>query len=231
LSDALGASLTAGMARSNLFGNYSNSSQEQSKPATALIVDLGVFYTKELLFNGKDSDFNLGLQVSNISNKVTYSSADQEQFLPINLKLGSAFETYLDAYNSLTFSVDFNKLMVPTPDPDRETEPTLLEGMFGSFGDAPGGFKEEMREISISTGLEYWYNNVFALRTGYFHEHDTKGGRKYFTTGLGFRYQVLGLDFSYLIPVKKQNPLGETLRFTALFNLDQLSSNKDTVKD
>jgi hypothetical protein len=231
LSDALGASLTAGMARSNLFGNYSTSSQEQSKPATALIVDLGVFYTKELLFNGKDSDFNLGLQVSNISNKVTYSSADQEQFLPINLKLGSAFETYLDAYNSLTFSVDFNKLMVPTPDPDRETEPTLLEGMFGSFGDAPGGFKEEMREISISTGLEYWYNNVFALRTGYFHEHDTKGGRKYFTTGLGFRYQVLGLDFSYLIPVKKQNPLGETLRFTALFNLDQLSSNKDTVKD
>jgi len=231
LSDALGASLTAGVARSNLFGNYSSSSQEQSKPATALIVDLGVFYTKELLFNGKDSDFNLGLQLSNISNKVTYSSADQEQFLPINLKLGSAFETYLDAYNSLTFSVDFNKLMVPTPDPDRETEPTLLEGMFGSFGDAPGGFKEEMREISIATGLEYWYNNVFALRTGYFHEHDTKGGRKYFTTGLGFRYQVLGLDFSYLIPVKKQNPLGETLRFTALFNLDQLSSNKDTVKD
>jgi len=231
LSDALGASLTAGVARSNLFGDFSSNQGDSNNPATALIVDLGIYYAKEVLFNGKDSEFSLGAQLANISNKVTYSSDDQEQFLPINLRLGSAFKTSLDAYNTLTLSVDFNKLMVPTPDPDRTSVPTLLEGMFGSFGDAPGGFQEEMREITISTGLEYWYNNVFALRTGYFHEHETKGNRKYFSAGVGFRYQVLGLDFSYLISTEQTNPLGETLRFTALFNLEQFSSNRKTIRD
>ena len=233
LSNVLGASLTAGMARSNYFGNYNtgNTQGEQSKPATALIVDLGMFYTKEFLFNGKNSNLAAGLQISNISNKVTYSSADQEQFLPINLKLGTSFTTSLDAYNTITFSVDANKLMIPTPDPNRTQEPTLLEGIFGSFSDAPNGGSEELKEINIATGIEYWYNQVFAVRTGYFYEHEFKGGRKYFTAGLGFRYQVIGLDFSYLIPVEKQNPLGETLRFTAQFQLEQLSSKKSTVKE
>jgi hypothetical protein len=231
LSDVFAASLTGGFARSNLFGNYSGGNADESKPATALIVDLGMFYTKGLLFNGKDSEFSAGLQLGNISNKVTYSSNDQEQFLPINLKIGSAFTTSIDAYNTITFALDFNKLMVPTPNLGDSVAPTLLEGMFGSFNDAPNGFSEELKEITISAGLEYWYNNVFAVRTGYFYEHEFKGGRKYFTAGLGFRYQVLGLDFSYLIPVEKQNPLGETLRFTASFNLEQLSSSKSTVKD
>jgi hypothetical protein len=231
LSDVLAASLTGGFARSNLFGNFNSGSADESKPATALIVDLGMFYTKGLLFNGKDAEFSAGLQLGNIANKVTYSSNDQEQFLPINLKIGSAFKTSIDAYNTITFALDFNKLMVPTPNPGDSIAPTLLEGMFGSFGDAPNGLSEELREITISAGLEYWYNDVFAVRTGYFFEHASKGGRKYFTAGLGFRYQVLGLDFSYLIPVEKQNPLGETLRFTASFNLEQLSTSKSTVKD
>ncbi|MBK6267371.1 type IX secretion system outer membrane channel protein PorV [Marivirga sp. S37H4] len=228
LSDNFSASLTARVARSNLFGDYQGSNLEDPKPATALGVDLGVFYTKSVLFNGNDSEFSSGLQISNISNKITYSDDDNEQFLPINLRIGTAFTTAIDPYNNITLSVDFNKLMVPTPNEDDTVRVTLLEGMFGSFGDAPGGYQEELREISIASGLEYWYNEIFAVRTGYFYEHVTKGGRQYFTAGLGFRYQVLGLDFSYLIPTKQQNPLAETLRFTATFSLENLNSENRT---
>ncbi|WP_340153899.1 type IX secretion system outer membrane channel protein PorV [uncultured Marivirga sp.] len=231
LSDNLSASLTSKFARSNLFGNYTNNNQSNPSPATALGVDLGLLYTKDLLVNGKDSDFSTGLQISNIANKVSYSGDDNEQFLPINLKIGSAFTTELDPYNKLTVALDFNKLMVPTPNESDTIPATLLEGMFGSFADAPGGFQEELREITISTGVEYWYNNVFAVRTGYFYEHTTKGGRKYFTAGLGFRYQVLGLDFSYLIPTQQNNPLAETLRFTAVFNFESLGIAKASVAE
>lgn len=232
LSDNLSASLTAKMARSNLFGNYTSGGQSGSpSPATAIGVDLGLFYTKELLFSGKDSEFSSGIQIANIANKVSYSGDDNEQFLPINLKIGSAFTSSIDPYNKLTIALDFNKLMVPTPIQGDTTNATLLEGMFGSFGDAPGGFQEELREISISTGVEYWYNDVFAVRTGYFYEHLTKGGRQYFTAGLGFRYQILGLDFSYLIPTKQNNPLAETLRFTAVFKFEELGLAKSSITE
>lgn len=231
LSDNLSASLTGKFARSNLFGNYTNNNTSPPSPATALGVDLGLFYTKELLFNGSDSEFSSGLQIANISNKVSYSGDDNEQFLPINLKLGTAFTTALDPYNKLTIALDLNKLMVPTPVEGDTTTATLLEGMFGSFGDAPGGFQEEMREITISSGIEYLYNNVFAVRTGYFYEHFTKGGRQYFTAGVGFRYQVLGLDFSYLIPTTQNNPLAETLRFTAVFKFEDMGIAKASITE
>ncbi|WMN12671.1 type IX secretion system outer membrane channel protein PorV [Marivirga salinae] len=231
LSDNLSASLTGKFVRSNLFGNYTNNNTSSPSPATALGVDLGVFYTKELLFSGRDSEFSSGLQIANISNKVSYSGDDNEQFLPINMKIGTAFTTSLDAYNKLTIALDFNKLMVPTPIEGDTTNATLLEGMFGSFSDAPGGFQEEMREISISSGIEYTYNNVFAVRTGYFYEHFTKGGRQYFTAGVGFRYQVLGLDFSYLIPTTQNNPLAETLRFTAVFKFEDMGIAKASVTE
>lgn len=231
LSDNLSASLTGTFSRSNLFGNFSSGSATSPSPATALGVDLGMFYTKELLFNGRDSEFSAGLQIANISNKISYSGDDNEQFLPINLKVGTAFTTSLDAYNKLTIALDFNKLMVPTPVEGDTTNATLLEGMFGSFGDAPGGFQEEMREITISSGIEYLYNNVFAVRTGYFYEHFTKGGRQYFTAGVGFRYQILGLDFSYLIPTTQNNPLAETLRFTAIFKFENMGIAKASVKE
>lgn len=233
LSDNLSASLTGKFARSNLFGNYTNNNQSNPQPATAVGVDLGLFYTKDVLLGGKDSEFSSGLQIANIANKVSYSGDDNEQFLPINLKVGSALTTNLDAYNKITVSVDFNKLMVPTPDPSdtSSVNATLLEGMFGSFSDAPGGAQEELREITIASGVEYWYNNVFAVRTGYFYEHLSKGGRQYFTAGLGFRYQVLGLDFSYLIPTQQNNPLAETLRFTAVFNFESLGLAKASVDE
>ena len=232
LSNNFSASLTGMFARSNLFGDVSAASGlSNPRPATALGVDLGFFYTKNLIFNGNDSDFSSGLQISNIANKVSYSGDDNEQFLPINLKIGTAFTTALDPYNKITLAVDFNKLMVPTPNPNDTTTITLLEGMFGSFGDAPAGFREEVREISIASGVEYWYNQVFAVRTGYFYEHFTKGGRQYFTAGVGFRYQVLGLDFSYLIPTRQNNPLAETLRFSATFNFENLGFAKASVTE
>ncbi|HET8859887.1 type IX secretion system outer membrane channel protein PorV [Marivirga sp.] len=231
LSDNFSASLTGMFARSNLFGNFNNNSNSSPTPATAVGVDLGLFYTKDVLFNGQDSEFSSGLQISNIANKISYSGDDNEQFLPINLKIGSAFTTNLDPYNTITVALDFNKLMVPTPNEADTVTATLLEGMFGSFSDAPGGFQEELREISIASGVEYWYNNVFAIRTGYFYEHLSKGGRQYFTAGLGFRYQVLGLDFSYLIPTKQNNPLAETLRFTAVFKFENLGTAKASITE
>jgi len=230
LSDNLSASLTGKFVRSNLFGNYTNNNTSSPSPATALGVDLGLFYTKELLFSGRDSEFSSGLQIANISNKVSYSGDDNEQFLPINMKIGTAFTTSLDAYNKLTVALDFNKLMVPTP-VEGDSSSTLLEGMFGSFSDAPGGFQEEMREITISSGVEYLYNSVFAVRAGYFYEHFTKGGRQYFTAGVGFRYQILGLDFSYLIPTTQNNPLAETLRFTAVFKFEDVGIAKASVTE
>jgi hypothetical protein len=156
--------------------------------------------------------------------------------------VGTAWKTYLDSYNSLTFALDMNKLMVPTPpiyetdtdgnlvldtdgnpiiaegkDPDRP----FISGTFGSFTDAPGGFVEEMQELTWSFGVEYMYRDVFAFRTGYFFENEKKGNRKYFTVGLGFRYQVFGLDLSYLIPQVQDHPLGDTLRLSFVFNMNK----------
>jgi hypothetical protein len=187
---------------------------------------------------------------------MTYSDADNLEFIPTNLRLGSAFTSNLDPYNRITLEVDFNKLMVPTPpvykfdqngqliigadnkpvisrgkDPNR----SLISGMFGSFGDAPDGFSEEIKEVSMGTGIEYWYNDLFAARGGYFLESADKGNRKYFTLGLGLRYKQFGIDFAYLIPQVHNNPLAETLRFSLVMNLDtykqQESIKEDDTKD
>src|SRR5690606_2981656 len=133
---------------------------------------------------------------------------------------GTAYTTHLDPYNTLTITVDFNKLLVPTL-PDTANNTSMLSGMFKSFTDAPDGAGEEFREVSISTGLEYWYNDLFAARLGYFYEHPDKGSWRYLTVGLGLRYQAFGIDFAYLVPQGNDNPLGETLRFTLLFNFEE----------
>jgi hypothetical protein len=156
--------------------------------------------------------------------------------------LGGAYTTELDPYNSLTFILDFNKLLVPTP-PIRATDGSIvygkddnrsvLGGMFGSFSDAPNGFKEEIQEIMTSIGIEYWYNNTFAGRVGYFNEAQNKGNRKYMTVGLGFRRKQFGIDVAYLVPVnKRESPLAETLRFTLLFQIQQTDTEKkESVTD
>ncbi len=246
LSENMGLGVTLRFVWSNLAGNITGA--PDAKAGTSVAVDFGWYYTKPLLLSGKDSEFSLGAHISNIGQKVTYSSEANENFIPGNLRIGSAFKTNLDAYNTITFAFDINKLLVPTPpiyetndageiqedangnkiirsgkDPNR----SLLSGTFGSFGDAPDGFSEELKELTYSTGVEYWYRDVFAARLGYFAEHKNKGDRKYFTVGAGFRYQVFGFDFSYLIPKGQNHPLADTLRISLLFGLDKSSDDSE----
>lgn len=227
LTENMGIGVSGRYIWSNLSGSYSGVSGQTGK---SVAVDLGFYYKKSILVSGRDTDVSFGANISNVGQKVTYSSDSNADFIPTNLRVGTAVKTNLDAYNSITFALDLNKLMVPTPpvrdvngnitrgkDPDRN----LISGIFGSFADAPDGFSEELKEFTISAGMEYWYRDVFAARAGYFHETDTKGGRKYLTVGMGFRYQKFGVDFSYLIPPKQNHPLAETIRFSVLFNFDK----------
>ena len=239
LSERLSIGVTTRFIRSNLSGRFLTS--QDAKAGTSVAVDLGVYYTKNIFFSGKISTISFGGHISNFGSKVTYSNASNEDFIPTNLRLGAAFKTDLDPYNSFTFVFDVNKLMVPSP-PVIEEDPnnpgvlirtagknpnrSLISGTFGSFGDAPDGFSEELKEINFSTGIEYWYKDLAAFRTGYFHESFVKGNRKFITVGVGFRYQVFGVDFAYLIPTQQNHPLAETLRFSLLFNF----AGKETVE-
>ncbi|HEX6893218.1 MAG TPA: type IX secretion system outer membrane channel protein PorV [Chryseolinea sp.] len=238
LSEKFSMGLSARYIYSNLTGAFSGI---DAKPGHSVAVDIGAFYTTELK-TAKASTLSLGATITNIGAKLSYTDNQNKDFLPTNLRLGGAYMMELDPYNSLTFILDFNKLMVPTP-PIRSTDGTiiygkddnrsLLSGMFGSFTDAPDGFSEEMHEIMISVGTEYWYKDVFAARIGYFHEHETKGNRKYMTVGLGFRRKAFGIDVAYLVPVnKRESPLAETLRFTLLFQIPEANLDKqESVTD
>ena len=212
LTNELALGVTARYVHSNLTGSFSSATIE-AKPGNTAAVDIAVYYTKDF----QNSNLSFGANISNIGAKLSYSNEDNKDFIPINLRLGTAYTTYLDPYNSLTFAFDFNKLMVPTPpvyaeNPDgtpvydndgnrviergKDPNRALLSGMFGSFTDAPDGFSEEMQEIMLAFGSEYWYNKTFAARIGYFYEHTNKGNRRYLTLGLGFRYNVFGVDFA-----------------------------------
>lgn len=206
--------------RSNLTGANPNISD--ARAGNSIAVDLGTYYTKQ--FTSRNATLSLGGSITNVGSKMTYTSAANKDFIPANLRIGGAYKTELDPMNSLTFVMDFNKLMVPSPNPGSKTKP-LLNGIFGSFSDARGGFAEELREITVSSGMEYWYNNFFAARLGYFFEAKDKGNRKYLTAGLGFRYEsvnrdMFGLDVAYMVPTTiGQNALAETLRFTLFYIL------------
>ena len=239
LSENLSIGANAKFILSNLSGNIAVANND-TRPGTAVAVDVGVYWSKDLVVGGTDSKLALASVISNIGNKMTYNSSRNRDFLPANLRLGSSLTMNLDPYNSITFALDLNKLMVPTPpiyeldengsilvvnnqrviregrDPDRP----YLGATFGSFGDAPDGFSEELQEFIINFGVEYWYNKVFAARLGYFYENPSKGDRKYFTAGLGFRYQKFGLDAAYLVPQTRNHPLAETLRFSLSFNFE-----------
>jgi len=153
-------------------------------------------------------------------------------FIPTNLRLGPSFTLNIDDYNTIGFAFDLNKLLVPTPPvydsvngqyviiAGKNNNVSSIAGIFQSFYDAPYGFKEELQEITVSGAAEYWYNKLFSIRCGYFYESKYKGNRQFFTLGAGLRYNIFGLDFSYLIPVKNNNPLQNTLQFTLLFNFD-----------
>jgi hypothetical protein len=218
LTENLSAGASLRYIRSNLTGSNPTSAPD-ARPGNSVAVDLGVFYTKQLTSN--NSTLSLAGTITNLGSKMTYTDAANKDFIPTNLRLGGAYKKMLDPANSLTFALDFNKLMVPSYD---RTKP-LLSGVFGSFSDAHGGWQEELSEVTISTGLEYWYRDFFAARAGYFHEEKSKGNRKYLTAGLGFRYEmakrdVFGLDMAYMIPTTiGQNALAETIRFTLFYLL------------
>ena len=232
---------------SNLTGGQSAGGTE-TVAGQSIATDVSTFYTKPISIANKKSDLSFGMNISNIGNKISYTETITRDFIPINLRLGTDLTTKMDDYNKISLSFDLNKLLVPSPPlynndgemiAGKDPNVAVVEGMFQSFGDAPGEidengnpvsgsvFREEMREINISAGLEYWYANQFALRAGYFHEHDTKGGRKYLTFGSGVKYNVFALDFSYLISTSNiggTNPLANTMRFTLVFDLGAIGS-------
>ena len=233
LTKDLSAGVSLRYVHSNLTGGAYVGGSE-SHPGTSVAGDLSFYYNKDISIAGYKSNMAYGLNISNIGQKISYTDASIANFLPTNMRLGASLSTEIDSYNSLSFALDFNKLLVPTPpvyDGSGVTADNIIEGqdpnvtvptgIFQSFSDAPGGSTEEMHELYYSVGLEYWYDQKFALRTGYFHEHETKGNRKYFTVGLGLKMNVFGLDFAYLIPTTQRNPLENTLRFTISFDLSQ----------
>lgn len=226
LSEKLSAGLSARFIHSNLLTG-ANVIGSSGRPGISAAADIAVFYTTDIMLGAREGTWAFGADISNIGPKITYLSEETADFLPTNLRFGTALTTNLDPFNKLTFALDFNKLMVPTPIIDTTGQINsrnnlgLLRGMFGSFSDAPDGFSEELQEFMISAGVEYWYNDLFAVRTGYFHENINKGARRYFTAGIGIRYTVFGFDFAYMLPRGTNHPLAQTLRFTLHFNLDQ----------
>lgn len=201
-----------------------------SRAGKSLAVDVSAYFKKPTYLLGHDAIIAAGMNISNIGTKMSYSDAGQDYFLPTNLKIGGAATFILDDENEITAAVDFNKLLVPTQ-PIYNADGTILSGkdpnrsvpsgIFGSFSDAPGGASEELKEINISSGLEYWYVKKFALRAGYFYENPNKGDRRYFTMGTGVRYQAMELNFSYLLATSQESPLANTIRFSLIFNLGE----------
>lgn len=208
---------------------------EDTSPGSAFAADLAAYYQNYFTIGQRECQLGLGLNISNIGSKISFGGDDNSEFIPTNLRLGAALMVPVDEYNRFTITADANKLLVPTYPKQNEGESTedymervqkdyydvsSISGIFKSFGDAPGGFKEELQEIYWSVGGEYVYHDQFALRAGYHHESENKGNRKYFTVGAGFKMSVFSLDAAYVIATAKSNPLDQTLRFTLSFDMD-----------
>lgn len=211
----------------------------------AFATDVSFFYNNKWGGEGESRAIAFGLNFSNIGSKISYDQGQNKEFLPANLRLGSTYTTDWSASNTFSFSLDFNKLLVPTPKPGKYdanggvivlpnygTNTAVINSIFDSFSDAPGGLKEELQEVTVSAGMEYWYDKKFALRGGYFNESMNKGNRKYFSAGLGLKMNLVDIDLSYVMPTQRNNPLANTIRFTLLFNADSFKRKKelDTVK-
>jgi Type IX secretion system protein PorV len=228
LSDKLSAAIGAKFIYSNLAAADAQIGNVTVTPGIAGAADFSLTYKSKV---GKTGELQVGMAATNIGSKITY--ARTPEFIPTNIGIGAAYKLKVDEFNNFTFTLDINKLMVPTPPLDdslriADTNPpngiadwkevSSVSGMFNSFGDAPEGFSEELTELSYSAGVEYLYDEQFAVRAGYFHESARKGNRKYLTVGLGLKYNLIGLNISYLVPTSNQrNPLDNTLRFSVLF--------------
>ena len=215
---------------------------EDSKPASAFAADIAMYYNNYIMLGSRECQLGLGLAATNIGSKISYYGDEESQFIPANLRLGASIMIPIDEYNRFSLSADANKLMVPTVPRQEDGESnsdyqdrvrrqysdmSSIKGIFKSFSDAPGGFKEELQEIQWSVGAEYVYHDQFSLRAGYHHESENKGNRKYFTVGGGFRMSVFSLDVGYVISTAQSNPLDQTLRFSLAFDMDGI---KDLFK-
>lgn len=215
---------------------------EDTSPGNAFAADISAYYQNYLNLGDRECQLGLGLNISNIGSKITFGGDDNSEFIPTNLRLGASLMVPIDEYNRFTIAADANKLLVPTYPRQNEGESSgdytervqrdyydvsSISGIFKSFGDAPGGAKEELQEIQWSVGAEYVYHDQFSIRAGYHHEAENKGNRKYFTVGAGFRMSVFSLDAGYVIATAKSNPLDQTLRFTLSFDMDGI---KDLFK-
>ncbi len=246
LSETFSASVGLRFIHSDLQYNY----DEDITSGQAFAADIAMFYTNYVMLGRRECLFNLGLNASNIGSKISYDGGNTNQFIPTNLRLGASILVPIDEYNTISFSADVNKLMVPTKPSYRQflneefgedfiddsysyaseyqswldaggyNDISPITGIFQSFADAPGGFREELQEIYWGAGVEYAYNNQFFLRGGYHYENEYKGNRKYFTLGTGFKMNVFSLDAAYLISMAQSNPLDQTLRFTLSFDMD-----------
>lgn len=216
---------------SDLTYNYT----DDTSPGSAFAADIACYYNNYINIGARECQLGIGLNISNIGSKITFGGSEDSEFIPTNMRLGVALMVPIDEYNRFTIAADANKLLVPTYPKLEDGESSeaydqrvqkeyydvsSISGIFKSFGDAPGGFKEELQEINWSVGAEYVYNDKFTLRAGYHHESENKGNRKYFTVGAGFRMSAFSLDCGYVIATAKSNPLDQTLRFTLGFDMD-----------
>ena len=215
---------------------------EESSPASAFAADIAMYYNNYINIGSRECQLGLGMNISNVGSKISYFGDARSRFLTVNLRIGGSLMVPVDEYNRFTIAADANKLLVPTVPAQLEGESSAdyqdrvikeysdvgsISGIFKSFSDAPGGFKEEMEEIQWSVGAEYIYHDQFSLRAGYHHQSESKGNLKYFTVGGGFRMNVFSLDVGYVISTAQTNPLDQTLRFTLAFDMDGL---KDLFK-
>jgi hypothetical protein len=246
LSDRTGVGVGLKYINSNLAQGFAGNGSNY-KAGNAVAADLGLYHNRQ---DEAGQGWSFGAALTNLGSKIAYTdNAEQKDFIPANLGLGTTYTRVIDESNKFTIGADVNKLLVPTPpvfNPNPDNDPAVAEentrrareyrqqgvlsSWFKSFGDAPDGMSEELKEFQVSLGAEYWYNNQFAVRAGYFYEDKTKGNRRYFSTGVGLKYNVFGLNFSYLIPSggagANQNPLSNTLRFSLVFDLDNLSTEE-----
>ena len=234
-SRMLSETFSAAVALRFIYSDMSTHREDGSAPGSAFAADIAFYYNNYIMLGNRECMLGLGLNASNIGSKISYDEGSTSVFIPTNLGIGASLLVPIDEYNTISFNADANKLMVPTvpmqgeDEDDAEYQDLLqkeyydqspITGIFKSFHDAPGGFEEELREIQWSVGMEYMYNNQFAVRAGYHHEDPYKGNRKYWTVGAGFKMSVFSLDASYVISVAQSNPLDKTLRFSLAFDLD-----------
>ncbi len=233
----LNSNLSGGLAMRYIFSDLTGGQyvgELQTEAGTAFAVDLSSYYESDFIDN---TQWAVGFNISNIGTKISYTENEDKDFLPMNLKIGGRYSMKIDDYNDFSFAMDINKLLVPTPPvyddmiadtivAGQDPNVSVVQAIFQSFGDAPGGIQEEWTELMYSLGFEYWYQNQFGLRAGYFHEHANKGNRKYFTMGAGLKMNVFTIDFAYLIPANQgvRSPLENTMRFSLIFDIGAFGS-------